>query len=72
MSRTLEQMDRELDFLKAEIEALKHREHQRIAAARELEGCFTGDAEWAAIHERIEEGRRQPDPDLLDAQPPGE
>jgi hypothetical protein len=60
MPRTLEELDRELDALRAELEALKQREAARVAALRQLAGCFSDDPDWTAIHEAIEEQRRQP------------
>ena len=64
MPRTLEELDRELEALRAEVELLKLRETARVTALEQLAGCFTDDPDWAAIHEAIEEQRRQPDPDL--------
>lgn len=61
MPRTIAELDRELDALRAEVEALKRRERARATALQQLAGCFTDDPEWAAIHEAIEERRNQPD-----------
>jgi hypothetical protein len=62
MARTMEQIGREIDTLKAEVEILKQREESWPTLVRQFAGCFTGDAEWEAIHAKIEAERRQPDP----------
>jgi hypothetical protein len=64
MARTVEELDREVDTLKAEVELLKQQQVAWSALVRRFAGCFTDDANWAAIHAKIEEERRQPDPDL--------
>jgi hypothetical protein len=61
----VEELDREVDTLKAEVERLKQQQAAWSALVRQFAGCFTDDPDWAAIHERIEEERRQPDPDPL-------
>jgi hypothetical protein len=70
MARTIEELDRELQAVRAEVEELKRREAQRDSTLRELAGCFANDPHWAAIHEEIERQRREPDPDLAE-QPAG-
>jgi hypothetical protein len=57
---TLEDFYREFLELRAEVEALKAREVGPADRIRRFAGCFTGDEDWAAIHEAIEERRRQP------------
>jgi hypothetical protein len=79
MSRTIEDLDREIQALRAEVEELKQREAHRAAKAAEalkdeearrteallqVAGCFSDDPQWAAIHEKIERRRRLPDPEL--------
>jgi hypothetical protein len=66
MARTMEEIDREINTIKAELEILKQREESWPTLVRQFAGSFTGDAEWEAIHAKIEEGRRQPDPDLTE------
>jgi hypothetical protein len=64
MARTVEELDREVNTLKAEVELLKQQQAAWSGLVRRFAGCFTDDADWAAIHERIEDERRQADPDL--------
>jgi hypothetical protein len=66
MARTMEELDREVNTLKAEVELLKERQASWPTLVRQFAGYFTGDAEWEAIHAKIEEERRQPDPDLTE------
>jgi hypothetical protein len=66
MSRTIEDLDRELQAVRAEVEELKRLEAQRAAALRQLAGCFANDPHWTAIHDEIERQRRVPDPDLAE------
>jgi hypothetical protein len=61
MARTMEELDREITALRAEVDILKQKESSWPALIGRFAGCFTDDAEWAAIHEKIEEERRQPD-----------
>ena len=57
MARTLEQIERELTKLRTEVAALKRQDTNPID---EIAGRFTGDEEWAAIMDEIEERRKQP------------
>jgi hypothetical protein len=80
VAKTIKELDREIQALRAEVEELKRREAQRAAEAAETRkneearrteallqfaGCFTDDPHWAAIHEEIERQRRIPDPDFV-------
>jgi hypothetical protein len=56
------ELEREVRALREEVEALK-RQSARSARIEQFAGCFTGDAEWAAIHEAIEVERRLPEVD---------
>lgn len=62
MSRTLEELDRQVSLLQQEVAQLKQRRDAAVSL-RDFEGCFTGDPDWAGIHARIELERNQPDPD---------
>jgi hypothetical protein len=64
MARTLEELDRALNTLTEDVDRLRQERSDWREIVRQYAGCFTNDADWAAIHERIEEERRQPDPDL--------
>jgi hypothetical protein len=66
MARTIEELDREVNTLRTEVERLKQAQVSWPDLVRQVAGCFKGDADWAAIHEKIEEARRQPDPDLAE------
>ena len=66
MARTVEELDREVDTLKAEVERLKQQRATWSTLVRQFAGYFTDDADWAAIHDKIEEERRQADPDLAE------
>jgi hypothetical protein len=65
------ELEREVRALRQEVEALKSQAAARSARIEQLAGSFTGDPEWTAIHEAIEEQRRQPDPDLASGPPCG-
>ena len=62
----MEEIDREINRRMAEVEPMKQRDASWPTLVRQFAGCFTGDAEWEAIHAKIEEERRQPDPDLTE------
>jgi hypothetical protein len=64
MARTLEELDRELAAVREDVDLLKRGEAATGNHLRGFAGCFTGDDDWTAIHEEVEERRRQPDPDL--------
>jgi hypothetical protein len=64
MARTIEELDREISTLRAEVDLLKQQAERRPALGRQWAGCFTDDPDWAAIHDKIEAERRQPDPEL--------
>ena len=66
MARTLEDLDREVSALRVEVEQLRQ-QAGGATTLRRFAGCFTGDPDWAEIHDQIEERRRQPDPELTDA-----
>ncbi len=68
MARTLEELDREITTLRAEVDLLKQQDATWTwcALIREFAGCFTNDDGWAAIHAKIEEERRHPDPELTE------
>jgi len=59
MARTLEQIDRELAALQAEIAVMRR---PRSSPIDEIAGCFRGDEEWAAIMDEIEAQRKNADP----------
>lgn len=64
MARTIEELDREISSLRAEVDLLKQQAEYWPALVRQWAGCFTKDPDWAAIHDKIEAERRQPDPEL--------
>jgi hypothetical protein len=67
MPLTLEELERDLVALRAEVEELKKRESMRAAAKLEaMAGCFSGDEDWKVILDDIERQRRVPDPDLAE------
>ena len=66
MARTIEELDQEISTLRAEVDLLKRGHAYWPELVRQFAGCFTDDADWAAIHEKIEEARRQPDPELAE------
>jgi hypothetical protein len=66
MARTVEELDREVDTLKAEVELLNQQRATWSTLVRQFAGDFTNDADWTAIHDKIEEERRRPDPDLAE------
>jgi hypothetical protein len=66
MARTMDEIEREINTLKADVEILKHRDASWPTLVRRFAGCFTDDAEWEAILANVEEARRQPDPDLTE------
>jgi hypothetical protein len=66
MARTIEELDREISTLRVEVDLLKQRAESWPALIRQWAGCFTDDPDWAAIHDKIEAERRQPDPDLTE------
>lgn len=66
ISAVVAELEREVRALREEVEALKRQASEQSARFEQFAGSFTGDREWAAIHEAIEEQRRQPDPDLCE------
>ena len=66
MARTIEELDHEISTLRTEVDLLKRANTSWPELVRQFAGCFTDDTDWAAIHEKIEEARRQPDPDLAE------
>jgi hypothetical protein len=71
ISIVIAEMEREVRALREEVEALKRQASAQSARIEQFAGSFTGDRDWAAIHEAIEEQRRQPDPDLSNVPPCG-
>jgi hypothetical protein len=71
MVSSLAKMDREVTTIRRDVDELKRQQSSRSVRIEELAGCFTGDEQWAAIHEEIEQKRRQPDPELSDTSPCG-
>lgn len=57
-------LEREVRALREEVDALKRHGSTREARIEQFAGLFTGDAAWTAIHEAIENARREPDPEL--------
>jgi hypothetical protein len=66
LARTIEELDVEVNTLRADVDRLKQQAESWPAVVRQWAGRFTDDAEWAAIHEKIEQERRQPDPELTE------
>jgi hypothetical protein len=64
MARTIEELDREINTLRAEVDLLKQQAEAWPALVRQFAGCFSDDSDWAAIHDKIEAERQQPDPEL--------
>jgi hypothetical protein len=62
MARTLEELDRELTSLRAELDRLKREETPAVHPFRQAIGCFTGDEELRRIDAGIEAKCRIPDP----------
>jgi hypothetical protein len=71
ISIAIAELEREVRALREEVEALKRQASAPSARIEQFAGSFTGDQEWASIHEAIEEQRRQPDPDLSNVPPCG-
>lgn len=58
MSRTLEELDREVTALRGELEQLKRREAALTHPIRRSAGWFSGDEQLTAILEEIERERK--------------
>jgi hypothetical protein len=54
MARTIEELDREISTLRAEVDILKQQADSWPALVRQFAGCFTDDPDWAALHDKIE------------------
>lgn len=61
------ELEREVRALREEVELLKAQAAAPAGRTDRFAGIFTGDEQWAAIHEAIEEARCQPDQSLMGA-----
>jgi hypothetical protein len=59
MARTLEQLDKALTALDAEMAANRQRDNNHVHPLRRMAGYFTGDQEWKEIFDEIQRQREQ-------------